>query len=141
MYLEHTLKQKRYSERLAKKLFLEIMSGRSVHSICRENWSPSEMTFYRWVRDQPGFCEQYKKAREIQSHTLMDKIPEWIEHDDNPHALTAKTRAAEIFAKRCAPKIYGDRQALEHSGPDRGAIKMAFLEQLMSDIENGFDDE
>lgn len=123
------MKQKRYSEKLAKKLFLEMMSGRSVHSICREEWSPSEMTFYRWIRDQPGFLERYKDAREIQSHTLMDKIPEWIEtHDDNPHALTAKTRAAEIFAKRCAPTKYGDRQAIEHSGMSEITIVTAIPE-------------
>jgi hypothetical protein len=53
----------------------------------------------------------------------MDQLPDWIEnYDDNPNALSAKARALEILAKRCAPKVYGDRQEIGLSGADGGPI-------------------
>lgn len=124
-------RKSKFSKKKWDRICSEIASGRSVRELCaNEEWAPDASTFYRWFNrvDDEGFAT-YLRAREIQAHAVMDEIPDWI-HDPgmDPNEKRANGYLAEIYAKRCAPKKYGDRQAIEHSGMSEITIVSAIPE-------------
>lgn len=50
--------------KLIDELFIEaLMRGESIEEICKNDWAPSEMTFYRWQRDDPALAAMVARAR------------------------------------------------------------------------------
>lgn len=113
-------------ERLAK--------GESLRSICAEATFPDQTTVYRWLRDVESFRLQYTRAREDQAETLFDQMVtiadtpvigtktvtkatgvEMTEGDMIEHRrLQVETR--KWVLGKLAPKKYGEKQQIEHSG-------------------------
>ena len=68
-----------YSDEIASYICVQLMSGQSLTSICREETVPPTSTIYNWLDDknpsfQKDFLESYKRAREFQAETLSDEI-------------------------------------------------------------------
>src|SRR6185437_13189742 len=66
-----------YSEELGERICTEMIAGRSLRSICNEDWCPSITTVCNWLvateRNSP-FLAQYARARESQAELLADEI-------------------------------------------------------------------
>ncbi|MDE2458601.1 MAG: hypothetical protein KGL20_05130 [Rhodospirillales bacterium] len=112
-----------------------LMGGESLRAICAEKSTPSRVTILKWLGDYPQFAAQYARAREIQADTLADEILVLADKSRTGKIVTDKadgtrevktadmverTRlqidARKWFASKLAPKKYGDRTAIEHSG-------------------------
>lgn len=115
-------------ERLAK--------GESLRSICVDAAMPDQNSVYRWLRSFEAFRQQYARAREDQAETIFDEMLgiaddssrdtvtkenddgstyETVDHD---HIQRSKLRieARKWVLGKLAPKKYGEKQQIEHSG-------------------------
>lgn len=91
-----------------------IASGKSLRSYCAQPWAPRERTVFRWLRERSDFHKHYRRARELQVHTLFDEILEIADDDsaDKVGGAVARARIRIEALKRVAgklkPKVYGD---------------------------------
>lgn len=96
---------------------------------------PGRATVLRWLRDHEEFRAQYEMARMEQADVLADEIieiadqsPGHTEHGTDSGAVQhqrLRVDARKWVASKLKPKVYGDKQAIEHSGGFK-------LEQLLA---------
>ena len=130
-----------FTQQLADEICERLARGESLNAICETDSFPSEGTVRLWaLNDVEGFATKYARARDLQADFYAEEIiqlsdktrlgvkTEESEGEDGVSKtktitgdMVERTRlqidARKWFAARVAPKKYGDRQALEHSGP------------------------
>jgi hypothetical protein len=121
---------------------------------------PDRATVYRWLLEQPAFCDKYARAREEQADTLADEIiaiadesPEINEvRDKNGDVIDIKIdsgyvayqkqriEARKWTAMKLKPKKYGDK--LELAGDPNNPLKVevqseadTYLAALLMNVE------
>lgn len=126
-----------YSEAVTDRICSELISGRSLRSICSDPDMPSAATVMRWLADEryAGFRERYARAREAQADALFDEIldiannpqigervkvdedgNEEITREDMLGHRRLQIDARKWMAGKLRPKVYGDKIEHEHSG-------------------------
>lgn len=123
-----------FSEQIADEICEEIATGGALHRLCaeREGW-PSERTVYRWLEEHEDFRQKYARARDRQSDRMaFDTV---LISDEEPDPQRAKVRidARKWLASKLAPKKYGDKTQLEHTGENGGAIQFERIERVIVD--------
>ena len=133
-------KHVRYSAKIAGEILSRLSDGESLRSICREEGMPAARSVLRWAEDDvQGFRARYERARVFQAHALFDEMLETAgsaqsvatgapgtgEASAKVQAVKLKVDAIKWYIARVAPKCYGDKVALEHSGPDGGPVQTA----------------
>ena len=131
-----------YTEEIADEVCRRLAEGESLRSICRDDHLPSEATVRLWyVDDREGFSSQYARARDIGLDAMADEILEvsddgqndWMERQgennegwqlNGEHVQRSRLRVdtRKWFISKLAPKIYGDKATLEHTGPEGGPV-------------------
>ena len=140
----------KYSEDLAAQICLRLSEGESLRAICRDDAMPDKATVFRWLADEKrqSFRDQYARARDAQTDHFADEILEiaddgsndWMERFDKDgeksgwqlngeHVQRSRVRidTRKWLMARMSPRKYGDRVAMEHSGPDGGPIEHDFV--------------
>jgi hypothetical protein len=124
-----------FSQKIADIICKRLSDGESLRAICRDDGMPAESTVRDWVRtDYQGFAAQYTRAREIGYLVMAEEL---LELSDKPNIGTkevSKATGLEIttgdnvdrtrlqidtrkwLLSKMLPKIYGDKQQIEHSG-------------------------
>jgi hypothetical protein len=110
----------------------KLSIGKSLREICSVKGMPSESLVRKWVMQDEDFGAQYARAREAGMEALADEIlqiadsqegdvfvkedgTEIVNHDAIQRAkLRVDTR--KWIMSKIAPKKYGDRLDLNHSG-------------------------
>jgi hypothetical protein len=93
--------------------------GESLRTICgaeRAEGLPGQTTVYRWLAENEDFAKQYARTRESQGDTYADRaVDEALTATD---AAIGRLRmdALKWAASKLAPKKYGDKVELAHSG-------------------------
>lgn len=110
-----------------------LAAGESLRAICRDEGMPSQRVVFEWLAADGAFAQQYARAR---SQGLDEVAQEIIEISDeveveavqDGEAVTLKLDATAVARNRLrvdarkwllaklAPKKYGERLNLEHSG-------------------------
>lgn len=113
-----------------------ISAGESLRQVCRDPEMPHKSTVLRWLRDKPELRDQYAAARddlmeywasdiiEIADDGSLDTIPGLNKYGDEVmvanHANVQRDRlridARKWLLSKLAPRKYGDRMEVEHSG-------------------------
>src|ERR1700729_1753803 len=137
-----------FTTELGDEICNRIADGESLRAICDEADIPDKATIFRWLsaEQHKDFCKQYIRAREAQADSLVDDIlsiaddarNDWLKrnrenatgYQENgevmrPSALRIDAR--KWLAGKMAPKKYGDKQQVEHSGPDGGPVTLEAL--------------
>lgn len=140
-----------YTPELAAEICERLASGESLRSICKSAHMPDEKAVRYWAAqpDHP-FSEHYIRAREIGYLAMADEILEiaddgsndWMEREgkngepafvlNGEHVQRSRLRVDTrkwVLAKML-PKVFGDKQVLEHTGKDGGAIEIADSDRL-----------
>jgi hypothetical protein len=133
-----------YTPALAATICERLASGESLRSICTSPGMPSWFIVHRWLLDGKhlDFYQQYVHAREVQADFYAEEIVQIADTpmvgvktktDENGNVETTegdmidhrrlRVDARKWTAARLAPKKYGDRSALEHSGPGGGPMQ------------------
>lgn len=125
-----------YTEELAAHICTELAAGRSLRDVCKSDDMPAESTVRAWaVEDRNGFSAQYTKAREIGYQSMADELLEiaddgrndWMERRgeedagwqaNGEHIQRSRLRVdtRKWMLSKVLPKVYGDRQEINHSG-------------------------
>lgn len=105
-----------------------IMLGMSMRQICERDDMPHRTTVIRWLAGNEDFASKYTRAREIQADAMDDLILDAANACDaeNHQATRVKIGAYQWRAAKLMPKRYGDKTALEHSGPGGGPITLTW---------------
>lgn len=131
-----------YTDELADRICAELAKGRSLLSICREDWTPEYQTVTRWAREDrkpdgapeghEGFGAKYARAREDQAEYDADRIRALAEameqctSRDQVAGLTAAANEYRWLAGKRKPRTFGDRQTHEHTGEGGGVLQVVF---------------
>jgi hypothetical protein len=125
-----------YSRETAQEICLRIAEGESLRQVCRDQDMPDRSTVYRWLEAEPGFRDQYRRARdmlmdywaeeivEIADDTALDTVtkltPQGREYEavDHENIQRSKLRVntRQWLMSKLAPKKYGERVEHEHTG-------------------------
>ena len=114
-----------------------LIEGESLRQICKKSGMPDRRTVLRWLDAHPDFAAKYARARESQGDLMDDLILEAAAgaNKDNAAAVRVKVDAYKWRAAKLAPKKYGDRQTLEHTGANGGPIRHEIDLSALSDEE------
>lgn len=93
---------------------------------------PDKATVFRWLADRPDFRDQYARARDEQADFYAEEILQISDDGRNDYYVTedgteivnhdhiARSRlrvdSRKWLASKLAPKKYGDKVDVEHSG-------------------------
>lgn len=134
-----------FSQELADLICDRIADGESLRAICRSDGMPAPSTVCLWLSQNPGFSEQYARAREAQADALAeetleiaddarndwmerqsdgDKSEGWVLNGEHVQRSRLRIDARKWFASKVAPKKYGDKVQAEVSGPDGNPLQM-----------------
>lgn len=131
-----------YSKQVADIICIRLSEGESLKEIVKAEGMPDRATVYRWLLEQPVFCDMYTRAREEQADTLADEIiaiadesPEINEiKDKEGNVLDIKIdsgyvayqkqriEARKWTAMKLKPRKYGDKLGL-HGVEGAASIK------------------
>lgn len=140
-----------FTDEIGREICERIADGESLRRICDSEHIPDRKTVLRWLvtlctekhPELVTFRHQYAQARAAQAETFLDEIldiaddgtNDWMQKQgrdgedyevlNHEHVQRSKLRvdARKWAMSKLAPKKYGDRTALEHSGPDGGPIQ------------------
>lgn len=130
-----------YSDAIAETICLRIAEGETLRAICLDEGMPSRRVIFHWLNDNKEFLHQYTQARARQAETWADELVEIAYTPE--HGVTRKEteKGVEVttgdmlghrklkvdtlkwLMAKAAPKKYGDKVALEHTGADGGPIE------------------
>ena len=102
---------------IQEKVLNELNIGRSLRQVCQDEGMPDVKTIGRWLIADNSFALKYAQARMAQANGLFDRM-EAVE--EAVSAGTMDSHAARVVldsmrwrASKLAPKVYGDRMAVE----------------------------
>src|SRR5271156_6972564 len=137
-----------FTTELGDEICNRIADGESLRAICEDADMPDKATVFRWLsaEQHKDFRNQYIRAREAQADSLVDDIlliaddarNDWMKrngenatgYQENGEAWrrsALRIDARKWLAGKMAPKKYGDKQQLEHHGPDGGPVTLEAL--------------
>lgn len=88
---------------------------------------PAKSTVFGWLRKHEEFRNQYELAREERAESHADDIVDIADDPSlDPNDKRVRIEARKWIASKLAPKRYGDRQQIEHSG----ALSLADLVKI-----------
>jgi hypothetical protein len=107
-----------WTAELVESLCANIAGGMSVREACAEPGAPSEPTVYRKMSADPEFAAKLSEARAAQQEREADVCVELADGATPEDWQVVKLRiwARQWRAAKLAPKKYGDKQQVEHSG-------------------------
>jgi transposase len=116
-----------HTRNAAIKTLLESMrEGHSVREVAKQ-LGVHEATLRRWTAESDAVATQYAHAREAQADAHADKALEVAENatPENAQAARLLVDTLKWRAAKFRPRVYGERTALEHSGPDGGPMTLS----------------
>ncbi len=117
-----------FSQKLFDEMMEDLMLGRPLHDICSGTQRPTLRSFYRWLHKNPDLLPRYLQARDFSADslesTILSHITAMPDKADTATVNLFKLRfdmLRWVMARR-APKRYGERQTVEHTGQDGGPV-------------------
>lgn len=138
-----------FTKAIGEEICARLALGESLGCICKSEHLPTRQTVYNWCVADRAFFDEYTKAREIGLDKMADDLLEiaddgsndWMAKNDpeNPgyvangeHHARSRLRVdtRKWYLSKLAPKRFGERVALEHTGADGGPIETKDVSQL-----------
>jgi hypothetical protein len=111
-----------FNKELAWEICEDIIDGRSLRSICREDGMPGLSTVFKWLDEDPWFLEQYTRAKDNQADTntedIQDLAKRVVSGEVEPQAARVAIEAYKWTASKLKPKKYGDKIDMTTNGKD-----------------------
>lgn len=106
----------KYSKALDNKICKGIAEGKSLVKTLSPKAMPSKATVYRWLASNDQFRDNYTHAREIQADHFADEVVEIADNEKDYQKAKNRIDARKWAAGVQKPKVYGNRQHIEHGG-------------------------
>lgn len=124
-----------YTDAIAAQICERLAAGETLRAICRTAGIPTEGTVRGWVIDDVhGFASHYRRARDLGLDVMADELLDIAdtpvegerreESEDGIKTIREdmlghrrlQIEARKWYLCKLAPKKYGDKQQIEHSG-------------------------
>lgn len=114
-----------WSEALVTDICDHLATGKSLIEIARLQGYPSSDSMYRHMHRDPAFAARIARAREAGQDHEADACVDMADKADGENWQVVKLRiwARQWRASKLAPRRYGDKVAVEASGPNGGPIE------------------
>lgn len=104
-----------------------ISEGASLRTVCRDETMPSRALVNEWLAAGGPFVDQYARAVSERIEVLAEEvleIPDDVASKDANAIAAARLRvdARKWFLSKVAPRKYGERSAVEVSGPNGAPV-------------------
>lgn len=111
----------KWTDEIEEEILSRLCAGESLMDICgpnRDDFIPSETTVYKRLSNDGEFASKYARAREAQAHRESEEIRKIADAATPEDYNVARLRidARKWRASKMAPKYYGDKLDLNHSG-------------------------
>lgn len=131
-----------YTPATALLICARLADGETLTEICRTPGMPRRQTVHQWRMRMPAFEAEYAQARAIGMESMADEVltisdddtgDEQADGSPNPTAvnrarLMVDTR--KFLMGKLAPRVYGDRQVIEHQGNIDHTVTLSDREKL-----------
>lgn len=136
-------RETKYSPKFGDKILAKVSAGKSIMRICKSAPFPTRETFYKWLRENKEFADNYERAVIARADLLAEQIIEIADDMENDFAENktedGKTYAAnnariaraklQIDARkwataRMSPKKYGNNIKAELDNNHSGEIQV-----------------
>lgn len=127
-----------YSRSEADRVCALLATGISLRTIHKDHMGPAPSTFLDWVREHhEDLAEQYTRALQDRHEILGDAILDVADDPTiDPQDKRIRVDARKWILARMLPKKYGDRRALEVSGPEGGPVPLTAVD-LVKEAHDG----
>lgn len=110
-----------FNQTAADEICNRLAKGESLRSICgpgRDDFLPGQNTVFKWLDEVPEFAKQYARAREAQADNRFEMAWEIAQKATAEDVQVARLQIDTIKwqTSKLAPKKYGDRLDVAHSG-------------------------
>jgi hypothetical protein len=107
-----------FTQAVADEICERLIEGASLRSICGDENMPHRSTVLRWLEADEAFAAKYARARELQADALFEDMQDVADAGNPDDVQRAKLRVATMQwrASKLAPKKYGERQEVAHTG-------------------------
>ena len=108
-----------------------------MREITRSTAYPTWGMVARWLQQHKEFRELYTRAREYQADYYADTIlEEALKAKDSDTAQAARVRidALKWVASKLKPRMYGDRQVIEHDLSDKLLARVQEAEKRLKPV-------
>lgn len=106
----------KFDKRAADEICVRIACGESLAQICRDSHMPRYSAIFEWLKQEPGFAENYARAREASADADADAISDiaarTLSGEFDPNAARVAIDALKWTAGRRQPKKYGAKLEL-----------------------------
>lgn len=142
-----------YTKEIGDRLCGELVKGRTLRAVLNDEGMPCPVTLWRWRTRHAEFDAQITASRAAGMEYVIDETRDivddgsndWMEKNGrdgvgwqvNGEAIQrSKLRVEQRFreAEALAPKVYGKRQAIEHSGAVGVLLVTASEEDLVAEL-------
>lgn len=155
-----------FTKKKGDKIAAQVALGISIRKICEPESMPSVETFFRWLRQNDEFREQYARAKEEAADALVEEIldiaddgrNDWMEKINKNGELTGwmlnkeavqrsriRIDTRKWLATKLKPKKYGDKLELDNKTEHSGKVGIDLAdksdEELARIAKKVFDDK
>jgi hypothetical protein len=107
----------KFTNAIADAICERIAVGESLRTICKADNMPAQSSVFKWLANEPGFAEQYARARETQADAIFDEILNIADDSDGDvQRDRLRVDSRKWMAGKLRPKKYGDKMDVEHTG-------------------------
>lgn len=124
--------KKEQIEEIFNRIMSEIIHGRALRNILKDEGMPAPETFYVWLDQDESKSKRYARACEYRADAIFDEIIDIADETDNDtiydietgaekpnHEWIARSRlrvdSRKWIASKLAPKKYGDKIDVDHT--------------------------
>jgi hypothetical protein len=117
-------------ENIFNKIILEMISGRSLRSILKDDGMPTMVTFLKWIEEDEKKMNHYARACNIRADYLFEEIIDIADDSSGDVKINSegqeclnsefvqrsklKVDARKWVVSKMNPKKYGDKQETTH---------------------------
>ena len=132
--------KKHYSDEIRESVLSQLAEGKSLRTICKAEGFPAPSTVIFWTLDDPKFAERYARVRRVGFEVLAEQLLDIADDGSNDYTQTVdgvrvnndhinrsrlRVDTRKWILAKMLPKVYGEKLAVEASGPDGGALQVA----------------
>jgi hypothetical protein len=135
-----------YNNAKADEICDRLAGGESLLKICQDDLIPPQSVVFQWLHRNPEFAEKYARARESWAEAEFERMFEIADtvligekvktsSDGTVETITGdmveraklQVDARKWALARMSVRRFGDRQAIEHSGPGGTPISVSVV--------------
>lgn len=95
---------------------------------CRGHDRPTRKSIYQWLATHEEFRIVWDAAQRVRADYFVEEMVDIADTDTDPSRARVRIETRRWIASKLNANAYGDKQTVEHTGKDGGAINVQLSE-------------